>query len=204
MMNKAKGPVWHKKQKDQGIIPEGLTGIDKEATWGKSNADGWVYGHGTFSIVEHKHKILCQFKWMPNSADDSKVMHEEAKGLPIRKVCMDSKADSQDLYFDLKDNYQIQLLTRPRKKIKSENRRKMYQQILTKRNIQIYKVRSKSVEPVQGLIKDIFDLDVCWMRGNDNNGWLFAAMGIAIQIAQWNAHLEGRSIWAIKNYVLGI
>ncbi len=27
MMNKAKEPVWHKKQKDQGIIPEGLRGI---------------------------------------------------------------------------------------------------------------------------------------------------------------------------------
>ena len=51
MMNKAKGPVWHKKQKEQGIIPEGLRGIDKEATWYKSNADGWVYGHGTFAIT---------------------------------------------------------------------------------------------------------------------------------------------------------
>jgi len=50
-MNKAKGPVWHKKQKEQGIIPEGLRGIDKEATWYKSNADGWVYGHGTFAIT---------------------------------------------------------------------------------------------------------------------------------------------------------
>ena len=44
MMNKAKGPVWHKKQKEKGIIPNGLRGIDKEATWCKSNADGWVYG----------------------------------------------------------------------------------------------------------------------------------------------------------------
>jgi len=33
MMNKAKGPVWHKKQKDKGLIPKGLRGIDKDAAW---------------------------------------------------------------------------------------------------------------------------------------------------------------------------
>ena len=48
MMIKAKGPVWHKKQKEKGEIPKGLGGLDKEATWGKSNADGWVYGQGSF------------------------------------------------------------------------------------------------------------------------------------------------------------
>jgi hypothetical protein len=40
MMNRAKGPQWHKKQKDKGIIPKNLRGIDKQATWCKSNADG--------------------------------------------------------------------------------------------------------------------------------------------------------------------
>lgn len=40
MMNKAKGPIWPKKQKDNGIVPKKLRPLDKEATWGKSNADG--------------------------------------------------------------------------------------------------------------------------------------------------------------------
>jgi hypothetical protein len=46
MMNKAWETSWHAKQKAHGIIPEGLRGMDKEATWGKSHSDGWVYGHG--------------------------------------------------------------------------------------------------------------------------------------------------------------
>jgi hypothetical protein len=99
MMNKAKGPVWHKKQKEQGIIPEGLRGIDKEATWCKSNADGWVYGHGTFTIT--------------------------------------------------------------------------------------------------------FDIDHCWMRGDSNNRWLFAAMGLTIQMHQFEAYKKGKSTWNIKEQVLG-
>lgn len=59
MMIKAREPVWHKKQKEQGIIPDALTGLDKQASWSKSNADGWVYGHGTFSIVSHKIPVLA-------------------------------------------------------------------------------------------------------------------------------------------------
>jgi hypothetical protein len=57
MMNQAKGPVWHKKQKDKGIIPKKLRGIDKQASWCKSNADGWVYGQGSFSLTSHKHPL---------------------------------------------------------------------------------------------------------------------------------------------------
>ena len=72
MMNKAKGPVWHKKQKEQGIIPEGLHGIDKEATWCTSKADGWVYGHSTFAITSHQHPVLGCFMWMRNSANEAK------------------------------------------------------------------------------------------------------------------------------------
>ena len=50
MMNKARGPVWHKKHKQQGIIPKGLRGIDREVTWYKSKYDGWVDGQGSFTI----------------------------------------------------------------------------------------------------------------------------------------------------------
>jgi hypothetical protein len=27
---------------------------------------------------------------------------------------------------------------------------------------------------MQGIVKDIFDLNRCWMRGNDNNRWLWS------------------------------
>lgn len=98
MMIKAKGPVWHKKQKDQGIVPKGLRGLDKDATWGKSRADGWVYGHGTFSLTPHGIPIVGIFQWMRNSANEAKRMKDEIikyAGI-IKKVFMDSKADDQE------------------------------------------------------------------------------------------------------------
>jgi hypothetical protein len=68
---------------------------------------------------------------------------------------------------------------------------------------QIYIGRSYRVEPMQGLVKDIFDLDRCWMRGKNSNCWLFAAMGITVQIHQFTAFKEKRSTWKIKDEVLG-
>lgn len=206
-MNKSKGPVWHQKQKKQGIVPKGLTGIDKEATWGKSGADGWIYGHGAFSLTSHKIPILGIFQWMPNSGNEAKRLEQEIvkyKNI-IKKVFMDSKADDQELYFTLKKRSHIQLVTKPRKGMdKSLERKKMIKEMLTLRNQKDYQERSTTVEPMQGLVADIFELERCWMRGNANNRWLFAAMGIAIQMAQWKAWENQRSTWDIKQEVLGV
>ncbi|MFA6636133.1 MAG: hypothetical protein WCV56_03320 [Candidatus Omnitrophota bacterium] len=113
MMIKAKDPVWHKKHKEKGIIPEGLTGLDKKATWCTSLADGWVHGHGTFSMVSHGTSVLGCFMWMPNSGYEPMKMYEEARHYwgQLSHLVMDSKADSQKLFRNMKYNYGIRLVT---------------------------------------------------------------------------------------------
>lgn len=207
MMVKARGPVWHKKQKEQGIIPKGLTGLDKEATWGKSNSDGWVYGHGTFSIVSHKTSVLGVFKWMPNSGHEGKLLETEIVSFTglVKKVCMDSKADDQPMYASLKRDCKMQLLTVSRKGMdKTAERQQMIKEMSSDRNRKIYRSRSTTVEPMQGLVKELFELETCWMRGDANNRWLFAAMGIAVQMAQDKATRSGKSTWRIKQEVVGV
>jgi hypothetical protein len=39
------GPVWPKQDKEAGIIPEGLPGVDTEADWIPSTDPGWVDGY---------------------------------------------------------------------------------------------------------------------------------------------------------------
>jgi hypothetical protein len=67
----------------------------------------------------------------------------------------------------------------------------------------IYCERSYRVEPMQGIIKDILDLNRCWMRNELNNRWLVAAMGLTIQFHQLDAFKKNRSTWCIKEQVLG-
>jgi hypothetical protein len=207
MMVKAKGPVWHRKQQKQGIIPEGLRALDTEATWSYSNADGWVFGHGSFCITTHETPIVGMFKWMPNSAHEAKRLKPEVIKVKeqLRIICMDSKADDQHLYFSLKEDYAIQLLTTQRKgKTKSDKRQQMAKELSKRKHKKIYKQRSTTVEPMQALVKDIFDLETCWMCSNLHNRWLFAAMGVAVQIAQLDAFRHDRSTWAVKQAVLGL
>ena len=49
---KARGPVWHKKDRAKNHIPKGLRNVDKTASWSKSAYHGWVYGdHGLHLTV---------------------------------------------------------------------------------------------------------------------------------------------------------
>jgi hypothetical protein len=206
MMNKAKGPVWHKKQKDKGIVPKKLRALDKEATWCKSNADGWVYGHGSFSLTSHQVPYLGSFIWMKNSANEAKKMWLETFHIKdqLDYVAMDSKADNSSHFREYKRQRKINLITSCRQNMdKSLHRKKMIKFMKKPRHKKIYRERAFKVEPMQGLVKDIFELDRCWMRGDENNRWLFAAMGLTIQMHQLEAFKLGKSTWNIKERVLG-
>lgn len=206
MMVRAAGPVWHRKQQKQGIIPKGLRGLDTDATWSYSRSDGWVYGHGTFCLIACGSRMLGAFKWMRNSGNEAKRMWMETgklKGL-VTTVLMDSKADDQDLFFELQRQRGLLLLTTTRLGTdKSPSRQRMIKVLKKRVNKQLYKQRSYTVEPMQGLMKEIFDLERCWMRGDENNRWLFAAMGVVVQMHQYRAWQAGRSTWAIKSEALG-
>jgi hypothetical protein len=125
------------------------------------------------------------------------------KGL-LTTVLMDSKADDHALFFERQRQRHILVRTTTRKgQDKSPNRKRMIKVLQQPKNTLLYKQRSYTVEPLQGLVKDIFELERCWMRGNENNRWLFAAMGMVVQMHQYRAWTEGRSTWAIKQEVLG-
>ena len=160
MMNKAKGPVWHQKHKKKGVIPKGLRGLDQKATWCKSKADGWVYGHGSFSLTSHKHPVLGCFLWMKNSANEAKRMWLETFHVKdqIDYLAMDSKADDYALYREFKRQRQINLITCCRENMdKTPHRKKMIKFMKKPKHRKIYRERSYKVEPMQGLVKDIFE-----------------------------------------------
>jgi hypothetical protein len=150
--------------------------------------------------------MLGAFKWRRNSGNEAKRMWLETGKLKgrVKTVLMDSKADDQALFREFQRQRGIRLLTTARKGAdKSPGRQRMVKILNQRKNKKIYKQRRYTVEPLQGLLKDIFELERCWMRGNRNNRWLFAAMGVAVQLHQYRAWQASRSPWAIKQEVLG-
>jgi hypothetical protein len=207
MMNQAWGPVWHTKHRAQGIIPEGLRGLDQDATWGKSHSDGWVYGHGSFGLVSHVPCVLGAFKYMRNSAHEAQRLWWETGHLRgvVTTVIMDGKADDQALFAEFQRQRKMTLLTTPRNNSDhSEARQQMIHVLNLPTNRKLRKQRGQTVEPMQGVVKALFALDRCWMRGHRNNRWLFAAMGVAVQLHQARALKAHRSTWKIKQEVLGL
>ena len=71
------------------------------------------------------------------------------------------------------------------------------------RRKQIYRERAFKIEPMQGTVKDILELNRFWMRGNENNRWLFTIMGLTIQMHQLEAFKKSKSTLNIKEQVLG-
>jgi hypothetical protein len=205
-MVRSRGPVWHQKYKKAGYIPSHLHGVDREATWSYSEHDQWIYGHGTFCITTHDIPVVGIFKWMRNSSHEHKKMRQVVWNHrdQLKYICMDKKADSQELYFYFKKSG-VQLLTAPRKVLnKTAKRRQMIKELQKRSFRQEYKKRSVTVEPMQGLIGAIFELERCWMVGDDSNKWVFAAMGVALQMAQLRAYRLGRSTWSVRQEVLGL
>jgi hypothetical protein len=150
--------------------------------------------------------MLGAFPGMRNSANEAKRMWLATGKLQgrITTVLMDSKADDKDVFRELRRQRGIRLLTTPRKgsAIRPE-RQRMVKVLKQKRHQHLYQQRRYTVEPMQGLITDIFDLETCWLRGQAPNRWLFAALGVVMQMHQYRAWQEGRSTWAIKQEVLG-
>jgi hypothetical protein len=156
--------------------------------------------------VACKQCILGAFKWRRNSANEAKRMWVETgklKGVSTT-VLMDSKAEDQALFREFQRHRGLRLLTTARKGAdKSPARLRMVQLLKQPKNKRSYTQRSYTVEPMQGLIKDIFELERCWRRGQEHSRWGFAAMGVAVPMPQYRAWQAGGSTWAIKQEVLG-
>jgi hypothetical protein len=144
---------------------------------------------------------------VPEHMANSTVLSEltgQLRGM-VTTVIMDGKADDQALFAEFQRQRQMTLLTTPRKNSDhTEARRQMIHILNRPKNRKLRQQRGQTVEPMQGVVKDIFALERCWMRGHRNNRWLFAAMGVAVQLHQAQALQEKRSTWKIKHEVLGL
>jgi hypothetical protein len=77
----AKGGVWHKKDREVGIVPH--TSIDTEAGWTKSGWHGWVYGwklHLAIAVCEVWIPLCCRLT--PANTADNEVAPYLIEQLP--------------------------------------------------------------------------------------------------------------------------
>jgi hypothetical protein len=80
---RARGGVWHKKDREANIVPH--TSIDTEAAWTKSGWHGWVYGWKLHLVC------TCATVWIPLAADLTPANRADNEHAPqlIRELPVD-------------------------------------------------------------------------------------------------------------------
>ena len=147
---RARGGVWHKKDREAGIIPH--SSIDTEAGWSKSGYHGWWYGW--------KLHLACTVSslWIPLAADltaantyDGNMALPLAQQLPdeVSFVLGDRHYRDEDLLDYCQLTGRILVTTQPGKYPHQDDGvevRKVF-----------HRLRHQAIEPFNGLFKNIFE-----------------------------------------------
>lgn len=147
---RAKGGVWHKHHREQGIIPHST--IDTEAGWSKSGYHGWWYGW--------KLHLACAVSsvWIPLAAeltiantDDASVAPALFAHLPaeVRYILGDTHYNTPDLRRACQGRGWWLIASRRGKYPHTDSGVEV-------RRI-FHKLRSQSIEPFNGLFKNVFE-----------------------------------------------
>lgn len=191
----ARGPLWHRRDRQAGRIPKGLHGVDQESMWGYSQHDGWVQGY-SFEVVVSATPDNTVFPLLASadtaSAKETQSFGEKTDDLPEETdyVLADSGYDSNDLAESIE--YDEDDRKTERRFLCPENRRGSKQKrgtslpqprdehhrrrlqrrkfLKSRKGKRLYARRGQTVEPFNDWFKGLFELDQkVWHRGLDNN-----------------------------------
>jgi hypothetical protein len=181
------GPVWHKKDKAAGIVPEGLHGLDREADWIQSTYHGWVYGykaHVTTSVSPATVRVVLEAT-VTGSACESHVLEDRIDTLPpmIETLLLDAGYDDGDLIDRCAQRGITVLapLSKPVGQSTPQARRDRAAYLASDAGKAWYKQRGTSIEPFFATIKDLFDLDPLPVQGKTK-----ASAFILLALYAWN------------------
>jgi Transposase DDE domain len=181
------GPVWHKKDKKAGIVPEGLHGLDKEADWIQSTYHGWVYGykaHVTISVSPATVRVVLDAT-VTGSACESHVLQARLADLPptLDTLLLDAGYDDATLIVAAAERGITVLapLAKPIGASTPQDRRDRAAYLDSLAGKVRYAQRGTSIEPFFGTIKAFFGLDPLPLQGKCH-----AATFIVLALYAWN------------------
>ncbi len=147
---RAKGGVWHKKHRDAGLVPHST--IDTEAHWSKSGYHGWWYGW--------KLHLACTVAtvWIPLAAEltPANTADNELAPLLVRQLPYEARYVLGDTHYN---DPALRLACELSDRLLVASRRGSHPHRdpgVDVRRI-FHKLRSKAIEPFNGLFKNVFE-----------------------------------------------
>ncbi len=154
---RAKGGIWHKKNRLQGIVPH--PSIDTDASWGKSAYHGWRFGYG-LHLVANRHRFPVMACVRTASGKDYHQLLYLLTPLMqrCRLVIADAGYRSIQVIMKLWKVLRIFVLLQTPFKSESQNKSWYNRQIAHYCAGLLYRRRGPSIEPVFAIIKELFEL----------------------------------------------
>jgi len=159
------GPLWHKKDKKRGLLPDKLRNVDKEAEWGFSPSKSWIFGYKAHvNVIQDIERTLSPFPIdaVVNTANHSDFTKAKTLVSHLPQNMLLQLADN-DYNADKLFNTVLQknkLLITPIKKNKKMDSitfiRSFYYEII--KNSKLSFARSTTIEPFFDKIKSNFHI----------------------------------------------
>jgi len=192
-MYEALGPKWHAKDRQQGVVPNGLRNVDTESSWSKSNYRGWVQGYRiVLQTLVFPAPVPLFAVWRENSQNEAKIALEERdKGrLQITEVMLGDTTFGKE---DFRPEYEKAggyLLT-PNQLPKQQRSWKN----------DLYDYRRETIELLFQRIIQVFDLKKCQVKGKGKNGAFTLASIWAYQVCWLNNFKAGKNPANVKEHI---
>jgi hypothetical protein len=182
---RAKGGVWHKKDREAGEVPH--TSIDTEAHWTKSGWHGWVYGwklHLVTTVAAVWIPLAAELT--PANAADSETTPRLLDDLPaeVRFVLGDRHYDAPQV--------RAACARADRALVTSRYGRYPHTDDGVEVRRIFHKLRSAAIENFNGQFKGIFDVQGAVPTKGLTNTRRFALGAVLVyQLALWHRHEQG-------------
>jgi hypothetical protein len=191
-MFEARGPKWHKKHRQRGIIPKKLRDVDVDSEWGYSRYRGWVQGYALVLVntaTEGTLRVPTDAQSATANCCEKHLFYPMIEELPqqTRYIVADLGFDDKKLFDTcerVEHGREKRRLVLPLKQCKSTSTKRsshvrFFNSAMGQR---IYKLRKTSVEPLFDILKSLFDMEPVWMKGEQNVSSLLLLTVYAYQI----------------------
>lgn len=173
-MHNSCGNIWHKKHKKINFIPPKLRNIDKDADWGKSEYKGWVFGYKTHLVATSSfHKPAVPLYCEITSANESdcptaKTLLHNFWPSKMKYLLGDKGYDDKTLRGTCQKEKALLITPMRRYGHMHPERKKWLKFYRSKIGKKKYSQRAKTIEPLIGHIKELFNIEKVRIKGLKN------------------------------------
>jgi hypothetical protein len=204
----AQGNVWHKKDREAGILPP-CGNIDTEAHWGMNGCGEWTFGYRVHCLVNADAELALPKGVAVYAANikDAKVFTEELSpslSAETNVVLADGSYDEQPCY-EVCDKKEISLIAPLEVKANTPPERSERAALFNDPEVrELFTLRKVSVEPFQGHLKTLFDLEQLPVKGLKNVRALVSLAVFAYNLLAWLNLLLNRPILHLRQTLLAL